>query len=273
MPDAKPISVEEMALGPELPTLRIGGATRTLVYLPGLSIHPGLPGGRERKMATSGWEPLLDRYSVHRIGRRVRPIGTSFDDMATDVGLAIEELGAPVDLMGASTGGIIAMHVAAGRPDLVRRLVVVISGTTMSPWAHRFALRVIAYIRAGRWRRAYATIMSIGGTSPFSRAAYTLFGWLLGPRLIGTPEDPTLVLAELEAWLNEDATGLVERIECPTLVIGTESDPVFPPSATRAFAAGLGNGTVVIADKLAHNFPLKTLETDISPFLEKRSIG
>jgi pimeloyl-ACP methyl ester carboxylesterase len=262
-----PGSVEEMELGPSLPTLRIGGASRTLVYLPGLSINAGLPTGYERRMATSGWEPLLDRYSVYRVGRRVRPIGTTFDDMATDAAAAIEELGAPVDLMGASTGGIIAMHVAARRPELVRRLVIVISGTTFSPYAHRFALRTIAYIRAGRWRRAYATILPIGGASPVGRAGLMLFGWLLGPRLVGTPDDPTMVLAELEAWLNEDAAGLVERIECPTLVIGTERDPVFPPADTRAFAAGLRDGTVVIADKLAHNFPVKAMETHISPFL------
>src|SRR5262249_59631428 len=100
---------------------------RRVVMLPGLAPAPGQPTGRERQLALSGWEPLLDQYTVYRIGPRARPVGTTFDDMAEDVAAVIESLEPPVDLMGASTGGAIAVTLAASRPDLVRRLVLVIS--------------------------------------------------------------------------------------------------------------------------------------------------
>lgn len=261
------VAVAELSLGPELPTLRIGEGPKTLVYLPGLSLHPGLPTGYERRMATSGWEPLLDTYSLYRIGRRVRPIGTTFGEMAEDVSAAIEDLRPPVDLMGASTGGVLALHVAAARPDLVRRLVLVISGSSLSAAGRDLGARVTTAARAGKWRSVYAAILPIGANSRFGRSALAALGWLLGPRLMGVPSDPTLFLAELDAWLNVGAAQSVNQIGCPTLVIGGASDRVFPPAATLALADQIADHSVVIVPKLVHDFPARLTSEYIAPFL------
>ena len=89
--------------------------------------------------------------------------------------------------MGASTGGIIALEIAAARPDLVRRLVLAITGTTASPFARDLGERVIVAARAGQWRRAYAMFLPIGARSGPERLFYRAFGWLLGPGLVGVP--------------------------------------------------------------------------------------
>src|SRR5262245_47638777 len=154
------VDVTESWLGPELPTLVIGSGSRKAAYLPGLSLHPGLPQGQERRMATSGWEPLLDAHAVYRIGRRVRPVGTTFAEMADDAIAAIESLDPPVDLMGASTGGMLALHVAAARPELVRRLVLVITGPTVSDEGKLLGRRVIDAAAAGQWRTVMSTVFT-----------------------------------------------------------------------------------------------------------------
>ena len=266
---ATPAVVSELSLGPGLPTLKIGAGPSVLMYLPGLRPHPGLPTGMERRATLTGWDGLLDRYTIYWVGRRVRPVGTTFAEMAQDTAEAAEALASsgPIDVMGASTGGIIAIHLAATRPDLVRRLVLVITGTAGSPRGRRMIVDTMGSIRSRRWRRTFATVMSIGGATPVRRSIYRAMGWTLGPMLVGIPDDPTLLLAELDAWTREDAHGLVERIRCPTLVIGTERDPVFPPEATRALAAALPDARVVIVPKLAHNFPLSAIPDEIAPFL------
>ena len=68
-------------------------------------------------MALAGWVPGLDRYTIYRIGLIYYPTQTTFRQMADDVITAIEGLRPPVDLMGASTGGIIALEIAAVRPN------------------------------------------------------------------------------------------------------------------------------------------------------------
>jgi pimeloyl-ACP methyl ester carboxylesterase len=261
--------VSELELGAGLPTLRIGSGPRTLVYFPGLSLHPGLPTGMERRMATSGWDALLPDYSVYRIGRRVRPVGTSFADMAEDAIAAIETLGPPVDLIGASTGGMLALHVAALRPDVVRRLVVVISGTTLSDHGRAVGRRVVDAANAGHWRTVYSSIMPIGGSTPLRRAVYGALGWLLGPRLMGIPSDPTMFLAELDAWLRVDAEPTLDRIGIPTLIIGGGADQVFPPSITEATGHDIRNATVTIVPGLAHDFPARLTSDHIAPFLQQ----
>jgi pimeloyl-ACP methyl ester carboxylesterase len=234
-----------------------------------LSLHPGLPTGMERRMAASGWDALLPDYSVYRIGRRVRPVGTSFTDMAEDAIAAIETLGPPVDLIGASTGGMLALHVAALRPDVVRRLVVVISGATLSDNGRALGRRVVDAANAGRWRTVYSSIMPIGGTTRLRRVVYRALGWLLGPRLMGIPSDPTLFLAELDAWLRVDAQPMLDRIESPTLIIGGAADQVFPPSITEATGHGIPNAMVTIVPGLAHDFPARLTADHIAPFLEQ----
>ncbi|MEP3347831.1 MAG: alpha/beta fold hydrolase [Litoreibacter sp.] len=48
----------------------------------------------------------------------------SYDDLAADLAQVIEDIGAPVDVLGHSMGGKAAMVLAATRPELVNKLIV-----------------------------------------------------------------------------------------------------------------------------------------------------
>jgi pimeloyl-ACP methyl ester carboxylesterase len=270
---ARPPAIEgvDRFVGRGLPAIRIGEAPRTLVSLPGLSLDDRHPTGQARTMALTGWEPLLDRYTIYRIGRRTYPVGTTFREMADDVITAIEGLRPPVDLMGASTGGIVALEIAAARPDLVRRLVLVITGTTVSPVARDLGERVIAAARAGKWRRVYALMLPIGARTRSERLFYRAFGWLLGPGVVGVPDDPTLLFAELEAWMRTDAAGLVGQVSTPTLVVAGELDPVFPLEGASEFAAGFADGRIVVMPRTAHDFPASAIRDHVSGFLDEHA--
>lgn len=267
MPSAEEPLPNEIVIGPGLPTFKIGDGTRKLVYLPGLTLDAGLPTGKGRTGAVSGWEPLLDRYTVYRPARRTGGGSTSFEQMAADVAEAIEDLGGPVDLMGFSTGGVICIHLAATRPALVRRLVLVATGPRVGPSGRQGALDALAAIRSGSWRRFFATILPVSAKSGLGRLVFIAIGWLLGPRIIGIPRDPSQLVAELEAWAEADASELIERIGCPVLVIGAERDRVFPPSRMAEWTPRLQNGTVTIVEGKGHSWPPGTLETLVSPFL------
>ncbi len=264
--------VTELLVGPDLPTLRIGSGPMTLVYLPGLSLHPGLPTGTERRMAASGWDPLLPAFTVWRVGRRVRPVGTTFADMAEDAIVALEALHPPVDLMGASTGGMLALHVAAVRPDLIRRLVLVVTGHHLSDDGQRMARRVMEAAQQGRWRTAYGSMMRIGSTG-LRRVVFGAVGWLLGPRLLGVPRDPTIFVAELDAWLRVDAKAIAEQVTTPTLILGGAEDRVFPPRITQELGSLIPDATVTIVPGLAHDFPARLTADYIAPFLSAETPG
>ncbi|MCU0903917.1 MAG: alpha/beta fold hydrolase [Tabrizicola sp.] len=72
---------------------------------------------------------LADRRDVVAVdmrnhGESPRFATQSYPEMAADLAEVIENLGAPVDLLGHSMGGKAAMQLALTRPDLIRRLVV-----------------------------------------------------------------------------------------------------------------------------------------------------
>ena len=267
-----PTEVAELELGPGLPALRVGSGERTLVFLPGLSLHPGPLRGMERRTTISRLELLGPGYTTYIVGRRVRPVGTTFEEMAEDAIAAIEEVGGPVDLMGASTGGMVAMHVAAARPDLVRQLVLLITGVRMSDEGRRFGRDVVDAVRAGRWRTAFGTVMTIGARSSAGRAAYRAVGWLLGPPIVGIPKDPTLFLAELEEWIRTDAEPLLKSIPCPTRIIGGSDDRVFPPEIILRTAAGIPDAKAVIVPELAHDVSPAVMTYHVAPFLARASV-
>jgi pimeloyl-ACP methyl ester carboxylesterase len=262
------VMTSETTLGPGLPALVIGSSGRPLPCLPGLSTAVGLPTGRERAMAISGWEPLLDRFTIYRISRLTQPAGTSFAQMAEQHALALEELDPPVDLMGESTGGAIALHLAAARPDLVRRLVLVITGARLSANGRTMADRTYSNISSGRFRPAYRDMYTLGATSALSRAVLGAIGWTVGPRVSPPPEDPTIVLSELEAWRAFDGTRIAPSVACPTLVIGTQLDPVFEPDYANDLATHIREGKAVTIPGLGHAFPPTAIEAHISPFLD-----
>jgi pimeloyl-ACP methyl ester carboxylesterase len=261
--------VAELELGPGLPALRVGSGERLLVFLPGLSLHPGPIVGMERRTTIARLELLGPGYTVFIVGRRVRPVGTTFEEMATDVIAAIEEVGGPVDLMGASTGGMIAMHVAAVRPDLVRRLVLLITGARMSDDGRRFGQEVVDAARAGRWRTAFGTMLTIGARNRAGRAVFRAMGWLLGPHVVGIPKDPTLFLAELGEWIRTDAEGILASIPCPTRIVGGADDRVFPPEIVLHTAAGIPDAKAVIVPDLAHDVSAAVMTFHVAPFLAR----
>jgi pimeloyl-ACP methyl ester carboxylesterase len=264
MPDVVP---SETTLGAGLSALVIGTSGRPLLYLPGLSTAVGLPRGRERARATVGWEPLLDRFTIYRISRPTQPPGTSFAQMAEQHAVALEGLDPPVDVIGESTGGAIALHLAAARPDLVRRLVLVIIGATLSANGRMLAERTHANISNGRVRPAYRDMYSLGATSAVSRAVRGAMGWAIGPRLSPPPDDPAIVLRELEAWRAFDGTRIASSVASPTLVIGAERDPVFIPTYADELAALIPQGRAVTIPRLGHAFPRRAIQEHISPFL------
>jgi pimeloyl-ACP methyl ester carboxylesterase len=100
-----------------------------------------------------------------------------------------------------------------------------------------------------------------------SRAMMGAIGWTIGPRLVPPPEDPTIVLSELEAWLAFDGMPIASSIVCPALVIGTDRDPVFTPNYASDLAAHIPQGRAVIIPRLGHDFPPTAIEEHISPFL------
>jgi pimeloyl-ACP methyl ester carboxylesterase len=172
----------------------------------------------------------------------------TLDLLAGQVAAAFEE---PSDLVGFSLGAAVAAKVAADRPELVRRLVLI------AGWTHLADSRLELGLRT--WAR-------LATTDPESFAVYgPLVGFSpgfvssVGARTLMAGEPPHGTLRQIELDLRVDIRDLLPKITAPTLVIGNTRDYLVPVEHARAMHAAvpgseyaeLDSGHVVLHERPA----------------------
>jgi pimeloyl-ACP methyl ester carboxylesterase len=231
----------------------IGGAGPPLLLLAGMVSD------------SASWAPVLEalepRFTVIRpdnrtTGRtRPRDAPVSVPGMAADAAALLEALGqGPAHVAGHSMGGLIAMELAAARPDLVSRLTVMASAP-MRMARNAFLFRTLLALRAegmaeDLWLRA-------------------LFPWLFHPSAFDLPDQieagiragldyPYAQSAEamahqvsaLEAY---DPAGLGPRVQVPALALLAENDALIPEAEARAALADIPDLRVETVPRAGHS--------------------
>ncbi|MEU5051397.1 alpha/beta hydrolase [Streptomyces sp. NPDC021096] len=168
------------------------------------------------------------------------------EGLAAQVIAVIEDAGeGPVDLLGFSMGATVSAAVAALRPDLVRRLIL------LAGWAHT---------DGDEYLRNYFTLWQQIGTSDpaafgrhvamtgFSRGFLNAIGRdqveLLIPNMPPTPG----TLRHVDLDLRVDIRDLLPRVKAPTLVIGCTQDVCVPVENSRFLHAAIENSTYAEID-------------------------
>jgi len=241
------------------------GSGPPLVVLGGLSPEHGPPSGSERwpPLRTFG-RPFQRQFRVHVVSRRAGlPPATTMADLAEHVAVAIRaDLSPPVRLVGISTGGSIALQVAIDHPDVVDRLAVVSSACRLSD-AGRTAQRLLAQRTLdGRHRAAWAALAPMLATGGLSRAAFTALLWSFGP--FSAPDDPSDMVATIDAEDAFDAEADLGRIEAPTLVVGGARDGFYSPELFEATAAGIPDARLVLRPRGTHISVLRDHEVGLA---------
>lgn len=246
-----------------------------LAILPGLSPEPGIGGGPVTRAELGLARAFADRFRVVWLAPRCEPgDGDGPPTMAAYAArhaAALREAfgGAPVDVLGMSTGGSIALQLAVDRPDAVRRLVLVSAAARLGA-AGRADQRALAErIRAGDRRGALARFLGdmVPGPPPTARGARAALharlaalahpplaaaGWALGPLL--WPQAGTM--RELAALAEaEDRYDLRERlgeVRARTLVVAGGRDPYYDAGAFEQVARGVRDGRLVRFARRGH---------------------
>ncbi len=201
----------------------------------------------------------LDMPGHGRSGYRIA--GWTLDDVADDLALMIEEqsLG-PVAFVGQSQGGMIGIRIAARRPELVSKLVLV--GTSA---------RAEDSERLAAWHALRHTILV--GSEAEREAAFVSVqkrvnssSWLDGEAALAAREravmlshDRAGVTLALDAAViqREDARALLPNITAPTLVICGDVDRATPIERSREIASSIPRARIEVLQGVGHHPPLE----------------
>jgi pimeloyl-ACP methyl ester carboxylesterase len=229
-----------------------------LVILPGLAPEHAVPSGPLRWAEVSLMRPFARRRRVIWLARRpgLAP-GTSIADVAADLADVLRsELGAsarPVDLLGISTGGSIALQLAADHPETVRRLVLVSSAARLGDGARALQRRIAAYARAGRTRAALALLVAdVAPPRTLRAGALRAAGWALGPLAYPEAGDLSDLATLIEAEDAFDLSHRLREIAAPTLIVAGGRDRAYDPEDVERTARGIPGARLVRYARRGH---------------------
>lgn len=171
---------------------RFGPATSATPAAPAALLLHDVAGGLE------DWDVIVGELVAYRCVLAVSPKGLGAsedrdpytgDVLAAELAaLVLHAVDGPVDVVGHGTGASLAWNLAARRPDLVRRVVLISGGRALASWAVASLLLGAARVREGASARsspgeaarrcricaAYARLEPIGRISP--QRAMVLWG-------------------------------------------------------------------------------------------------
>jgi len=161
---------------------------------------------------------------LYDVPRSLRPA-----EVTTWLTRRLEEHGSPVDLAGHSLGALLSVRVALGRPDLVRRLVLV------SPPGARPRGSPLGY--------AWPLARTIVRTRPGFLVRLTYDGLRAGPRNLARGGFHVA---------SADVTADLASVTAPTLLVWGARDHVVPVAEARAWLEGLPDARLVVIPGAAH---------------------
>jgi pimeloyl-ACP methyl ester carboxylesterase len=214
---------------------------------PGLVLVHGM-GGDGEKVFGNVVDHFTDSHTVVRPNfsgsGETRDGGGDLDvDLIADqvAAATLDAVAGPVDMLGFSLGAVAAAAVAATRPDLVRRLVLV------GGWAHSTGPRDRFYFETCRAlldadRALFKRFSTLTG---FSAAAVDRFGHDGLAQSLADEWPPPGIGRQIDLGLRVDIRDLLPAITVPTLVIGFAEDAMIPVDGSRQLHAGISGSRLV----------------------------
>ncbi|OPC77056.1 alpha/beta hydrolase [Embleya scabrispora] len=135
----------------------------------------------------------------------------------------------PVDMLGFSLGAVAAAAVAATRPELVRRLILV------GGWAHSTGPRDRFYFET--WRKLLDTDRELfkrfSALTGFGADALDAFGHEGLAQSLADAWPPPGIGRQIDLGARVDIRELLPRITAPTLIVGFGGDAMIPMAGSR----------------------------------------
>lgn len=224
------------ANGMQFDYIRFGSGKKPLIMIQGLNTR-GIKGAA--LSLAYMYRIFAKEYTVYLFDRR--PVvydGITVRDMAADIASAMDALCLRnADVFGTSQGGMIAQYLAIDRPDLVRRLVLAVTLSRNNDTVKQVVGDWIEMAERGDMKRFVLDMAEKMYSETYVRKYRPLMPLLT---ILQKPKDVKRFVILAKSCLTCDTYDILDKIKCPTLVIGGKQDKVVSGVASEEIAEKLG---------------------------------
>jgi pimeloyl-ACP methyl ester carboxylesterase len=215
-----------------------------LLYLP----HAVAPTGASRRSILRMIRPIAAGRTVHVLNRPPGlPASSTMADLADVYAAGLRtEFSAPVDIIGISTGGVLAQQLAADHPEVVERLILAGTAFRLGPIGLRAQREFVRRARAGR--RPSPPLAEVVTGSPVLLPVLAAVMWLADGAGRDFSDAATMIAAENEA----DLEGRLSDITAPTLVLQGSADRGYTADLARRTAEGIADARLLLYEGVGH---------------------
>ena len=227
-----------------------GSGEKSLIMLPGLGDGLSTVKGKAFILAAA-YKMYAQNYKVYIFSRKnCLPEVYSTRQMAKDQAEAMKALGIlKASVLGISQGGMIAQYLAIDYPELIDKLILAVT----SPKAGKSTQKVVSTWIDIAKQGNYKALMIDTAEKSYSEhylKKYKMIYPLLG--MIGRPKSFDRFLIQANSCIWHNAYMELDKIICPTLVIGGGCDKIVGTDAAPILADKIKGSELFIYKDLGH---------------------
>ena len=227
-----------------------GTGNQPLVIIPGFGDGVQTVKGMAMPFSIT-YRILAERYRIY-VFSRINELRQDYTtrDMSADVAEAMEVLNiTSAYVMGISQGGMIAQWLAVDFPEKIKSLILAVTTAKLSD---------IGMNRISRWldlsqTESYKELMFDIASHSYTTKSFGKFKYLyriMG--IFGRIKDKQRISIQAVSCLKHDSLAVLEKINCPTLIIGAEKDNVLGVEASLELHQHIKDSQLTILPECGH---------------------
>lgn len=219
----------------EIDYFSFGCGKKTLVIVPGLSLHSIMESADAIEQSYSELSKEFTIY-IFNAAQKVKS-GYTISDIAEDTVSAMKKVGIKsAAVFGVSQGGMISQTIAINHPEIVSELVLGSTVCQMNETSVEVIEKWVNYAKNHNVTALNKSIFELVYSKEMLQSVDNLDALIE----LGTDEEMDRLAISATACLSFDVSNELDKIKCPTIVLGAKYDRVLTYEASIELAEKIG---------------------------------
>ena len=249
--------------------ISFGTGNKNLLIIPGLG--DGLKTVKGLAIPFSIMYRMFSKdFKVYVFSRKDKlNYGYSTEDMANDLKKMLDKIGIEkTSVVGVSQGGMIAEHLAINYPELIEKLVLVVTLSKQNEIVNKRVSKWIDLAKENNYKDIFIDTCENSYTEKTLSKYRNKYSLLTK---ISKPKSLDRFIIEAQSCLTHDAYNKLNKIKCNTLIIGGSKDNIVGVDASKEIHEKIKTSELYIYDDYGHGLyeEAKDFNKRVYDFLNK----